>query len=149
MSFSSRPISILVYGATGFTGKEVTRYLTNLQSCSRWAIAGRSQEKLNILRSDLSVPNHVDCFAVDCKDTDGLTNLFKNCELVLNCTGPFRFLGEPVVSACIEAGCHYMDITGEPQFMENIFVKYHEKAKNAHVLVIHAAAFDSVPADLG
>jgi short subunit dehydrogenase-like uncharacterized protein len=86
-------------------------------------------------------------------------------------SGPYRFLGEPVVAACISAGSHYMDITGEPQFMEDMFLKYvtrsyisnnlcdlcaavqcgryHEAATEANVLVLHACAFDSVPADLG
>jgi short subunit dehydrogenase-like uncharacterized protein len=58
---------------------------------------------------------------------------------VLNCSGPYRFLGEGVVEACIAAGAHYLDISGEPQFMERMFLQYHEAAKAARVLVIHGS----------
>lgn len=78
-----------------------------------------------------------------------LNNLFKQSKVVLNCTGPYRFLGENIVKSCISSNTHYLDICGEPQFMENMFLKYHNDAINAKVLILHACAFDSVPADLG
>lgn len=73
----------------------------------------------------------------DVNDRDSLIAAFKTASLVLNCSGPYRFLGEPVVEACITAGADYMDITGEPQFMENMFLKYHERAQTAKTLIIH------------
>ncbi len=78
-----------------------------------------------------------------------LQEIFSKTKLVLNCTGPYRFLGAPIVEACITCGTDYMDISGEPQFLEQSFLNYHEAASVKNVLVLHACAFDSVPADLG
>ena len=86
---------------------------------------------------------------VDIAQKEQLETLFGASSVVLNCTGPFRFLGDGVVLACIAAGAHYLDICGEPQFMESSFLNYHEAAKSKGVLILHACAFDSVPADLG
>ncbi|CAM9118001.1 unnamed protein product, partial [Ectocarpus sp. 8 AP-2014] len=69
--------------------------------------------------------------------------------LCLNCTGPYRFLGEAVVSACVDSGTDYIDLCGEPEFMQRMTLKFHEAAEAKGVLIIHACAFDSVPADLG
>lgn len=76
----------------------------------------------------------------DVADRDLLIATFRRTALVLNCSGPYRFLGEPVVEACIAAGADYMDISGEPQFMEDMFLKYHEQAKAARTLIIHGIA---------
>ena len=90
-----------------------------------------------------------DIVLADAADPIELTNLFSTTKLVLNCTGPFRFLGMDIVEACIKGNSNYMDITGEPQFMESSFLKFHDQAKAKGLLILHACAFDSVPADLG
>ena len=134
------------------------RYIhSNFSSKVRWAVAGRSESKLNYLLADLSrmkISNYAGitmpsvCIANN-NDINSLKSLFSQAKLILNCTGPYRFLGETVVRTCIEVGSDYMDITGEPKFMEEMFLKYHDLAKNKGVLILHACAFDSVPADLG
>eukprot|EP01041_Mallomonas_annulata_P001657 gene1657-3206_t len=154
---SGRLIDIIVYGASGFTGKKVARYLyLNQRQGLVWAIAGRSESKLSSLLNDLkeietSVPsvNLPSSLVADVADTSSLCEVFSKAKLVLNCTGPYRFLGAPIVEACITAGTDYMDISGEPQFMEESFLRFHESAQSKKVLVLHACAFDSVPADLG
>ena len=85
----------------------------------------------------------------DISDKGSLPSTFATSAIVLNCTGPYRFLGDAVVEACLTARTHYMDICGEPQFMESCFLKYNKLATDFGVLIIHACAFDSVPADLG
>ncbi|CAN4079423.1 unnamed protein product [Withania somnifera] len=74
---------------------------------------------------------------------------FLNTKIILNCVDPFRLYGEPVVEACADSGCDYLDICGEPEFMERMEVKYHDKSKESGSLVVSACGFDSVPAELG
>merc|ERR1740115_104701 len=69
--------------------------------------------------------------------------------LLLNCTGPYRFFGEPVVEACISAKTDYVDLCGEPEFIDRCLLKHAEAAKAAGVIIVHSCAFDSVPADIG
>ena len=86
---------------------------------------------------DLEDNDKPDVLIANSVDRESLVRCFSNGTLVLNCTGPYRFLGEYCVSACIEARTHYMDICGEPQFMENMFYKYHSAAAEANVLILH------------
>ena len=127
------------------------RYMIQSPTCKhiKWAIAGRSESKLNTIRQELSISEKVPTYIADANNCESLNQCFGKAKLVLNCTGPYRFLGEPVVKACVESGSHYMDICGEPQFIEDMFLKYHDAACAANVLILHACAFDSVPADLG
>lgn len=151
---SERLFDVIVYGATGFTGKEICKYLCKTASPQlKWAIAGRSQAKLGSLKSHLlgtiasgSLP---EVLVSDADDTRTLQAMFAETRLVLNCTGPYRFLGRQVVEACLVVRADYMDICGEPQFMESCFLDYHAMAVDKGVCIVHACAFDSVPADLG
>lgn len=114
-----------------------------------WGIAGRSETKLQSLKNELQLSDNIACFVADSSNSESLISTFSQTKLVLNCTGPYRFLGEPVVSSCIQSHTNYMDICGEPQFIEDMFLKYHDMAVKENVLILHACAFDSVPADLG
>ena len=141
---------LIVLGATGFTGKYVAKYLQTFHPGLRWAIAGRNQSKLQVLADELGgTSNKPAILLADNNSKDSMISAFRDSSVVINCTGPYRFLGEQVVDACIEAGTDYMDISGEPQFMETSFLKYHKKAVDKNVLVLHSCAFDSVPADFG
>mmetsp|Transcript_19846 Transcript_19846/g.19172 ORF Transcript_19846/g.19172 Transcript_19846/m.19172 type:complete len:532 (-) Transcript_19846:143-1738(-) len=149
----SKAFDLIVFGATGFTGRLVAKHIHNQNTNIRWAISGRSQSKLAALMAELvrmpSVKNLPDLLVADASDTTALYDMCGETKLVLNCTGPFRFLGKEVVEACLKAKCTYMDICGEPQFMEKCFLDYHDEAVKNNVLILHACAFDSVPADLG
>ncbi len=123
---SSRIHELIVYGASGFTGTFVSKYLLEFVSklhnsipkqTFKWAIAGRSEAKLQsvkeiLLKSGLAelMP---DLLVVDATEKQKLIETFATSKLVLNCTGPYRFLGKDIVEACIESGAHYMDICGE------------------------------------
>jgi len=147
---------IVLYGASGFTGQYVIEYLHRAavdQSLS-WAVAGRDEGRLKaalaragaVVEADLSRVPTIIC---DSSDTSSLLAMASQAKVVLNCVGPYRFYGEPVVEACVEAGSHHVDISGEPQYLEKMQLKYHQKAVENGVYVIGACGFDSIPADLG
>eukprot|EP00603_Paraphysomonas_imperforata_P012700 CAMPEP_0114457414 /NCGR_PEP_ID=MMETSP0104-20121206/4150_1 /TAXON_ID=37642 ORGANISM="Paraphysomonas imperforata, Strain PA2" /NCGR_SAMPLE_ID=MMETSP0104 /ASSEMBLY_ACC=CAM_ASM_000202 /LENGTH=438 /DNA_ID=CAMNT_0001629959 /DNA_START=23 /DNA_END=1340 /DNA_ORIENTATION=+ len=148
---SNKQVDLLVYGATGFTGKEVVRYLHSKQFPGlTWAAAGRNESKLHGVLREVGVEaDSVPVLIADTSDHDSLVSAFCQAKVVLNCTGPYRFLGESVVKACLDASVHYMDISGEPQFMENMFLKYHKEAQENNNPGDPRLAFDSVPADMG
>jgi short subunit dehydrogenase-like uncharacterized protein len=106
----------------------------------RWAIAGRSKSKLEALATEIGNDSYIPPVLVaDASNIELLTACFSRGKVILNCTGPYRFLGEAVVKACIGAAADYMDICGEPQFMEDMFLRYHEAARDAGVLILHGA----------
>ena len=150
---SSKAFDVILFGATGFTGKLVAKHIHDLNVDIKWAIAGRSQQKLSALISelvDMRAPKNLpDVLIADVNDPKSMADICGEAKIVLNCTGPFRFLGKEVVEACLKAKCTYMDICGEPQFMEQCFLDYHDLAVQNNVLILHACAFDSVPADMG
>ncbi|KAG9439731.1 hypothetical protein H6P81_019896 [Aristolochia fimbriata] len=152
-----KPFDIVIFGASGFTGKYVIREalkFLNVPSSplKTLALAGRNPDKLaQSLRwaSRPSDPPQLPIIKADVADPSSLSSLFRQTKLVLNCVGPFRLYGEPVVAACVDAGADYLDISGEPEFMEKMEIFYHDKASGVGSLVISACGFDSVPAELG
>ncbi|KAK8553150.1 hypothetical protein V6N13_089365 [Hibiscus sabdariffa] len=117
------------------------------------ALAGRSHEKLTKTLQwaahPSSPPPDVSIIIADTTDPPSLVSLCNQTKLLLNCVGPYRIHGEPVVAACASSGCDYLDITGEPEFMEKMEAKYHEKAVETGSLIVSACGFDSIPAEMG
>jgi len=115
-----------------------------------WAAAGRSADRLRevVAKLDESAAKP-GIIVADVDSHDSLVAMAQQARLVVNVSGPFRFLGEGVVRACVEAGTDYVDICGEPEFMERMLLKYQDAAVAQGVIVCHACAFDSIPADLG
>ncbi|XP_076582484.1 saccharopine dehydrogenase-like oxidoreductase isoform X1 [Chaetodon auriga] len=158
---SSRPYHLVIFGASGFTGQfvveEVARTLSEGPKGSlKWAVAGRSKQKLEKVLEQaarvLSKPElrtEVDIIVADVGSPDSLAAMCKQAVIVLNCVGPYRFFGEPVVKASVENGAHHIDISGEPQFLEGIQLNYHSQAADKGVYIIGSCGFDSIPADLG
>ncbi|XP_029352229.1 saccharopine dehydrogenase-like oxidoreductase isoform X1 [Echeneis naucrates] len=157
-----RPYHLIVFGATGFTGQfvvdEVARYAAETagDSALKWAVAGRSRQRLEAAleraAGRLSMPElrtDTEIIVADVSDEESLAIMCQQGVVILNCVGPYRFHGEPVVKACIENGAHYVDICGEPQFLERMQLEYHTKALDRGVYVIGSCGFDSIPADLG
>mmetsp|Transcript_21039 Transcript_21039/g.45571 ORF Transcript_21039/g.45571 Transcript_21039/m.45571 type:complete len:418 (-) Transcript_21039:167-1420(-) len=142
-----RELDVVVFGATGFTGKQVVKQLSESGAIARWAVGGRRQQPLAELAKRYNAPGGV--VVSDVNDPTSLLEMARNTRLVLNTTGPYRFFGEAVVKACIEAGADYIDLCGEPEFMEAMLLKHQQEAVKAGVIICHACAFDSVPADLG
>ncbi|XP_071761250.1 saccharopine dehydrogenase-like oxidoreductase [Centroberyx gerrardi] len=158
---SSRPYHIIVFGASGFTGQfvveEVARCTAEGPGGSlKWAVAGRSRQRLegvlNQAARRLSMPElrtDIEIIVADVSIEESLAVMCQQGLVILNCVGPYRFYGEPVVKACIENGAHCIDICGEPQFLERMQLEYHSKALDRGVYVIGSCGFDSIPADLG
>uniref|UniRef100_A0A667ZNX4 Saccharopine dehydrogenase-like oxidoreductase n=1 Tax=Myripristis murdjan TaxID=586833 RepID=A0A667ZNX4_9TELE len=158
---SSRPYHIIVFGASGFTGQFVVEEVARCAAegpggCLKWAVAGRSRPRLEDVLSQaaqrLSMPElrtDIEIIVADVSIEESLAMMCQQGLVVLNCVGPYRFYGEPVVKACIENGAHCIDICGEPQFLERMQLEYHSKAMDKGVYVIGSCGFDSIPADMG
>lgn len=150
-----RRADVLIYGASGFTGKWIARRIAGHVrdgTITSYALGGRSAERLAELRSDLlseGFPAPMCESIADTKDDVELEALASRTRLLINAVGPFRLHGESVVRACITAGCDYLDISGEPYFLELIAARFNSLAIEKGVLIIGAAAFDCVPAELG
>jgi len=147
---------LVVYGASGFTGQFVVEYVhrASVEHGLSWAVAGRSEGKLQAVldRAGRAVAADLSSTPViiaDSSDTSSLLGMAAQAKVVLNCVGPYRFFGEPVVEACVEGGAHHVDISGEPQYLEKMQLKYHQKALENGVYVVGACGFDSIPADMG
>jgi len=135
---------IAVYGATGYTGKLVAAELDRVGA--DFILAGRNSGKLDAVASSLTGRPPVQAVSLD--DGDGLHELFSECRAVIACAGPFHLHGEPVLSAAVAAGTHYLDTTGEQTYMKMAMEKYGPKAVEAGVAVIPAMGFDYVPGDM-
>lgn len=150
---SDRDFDVAVLGATGVTGQRICRELGRVQHESRafaWAAAGRNAGRVRRALEANGVDDKVaEIVVADAMDADSLLALCRRTRVLINAVGPFRFTGRNVVDACIAGGAHYVDITGEPDFMERTEAECHEAAEEAGVLVVPASGFDSVPADMG
>ncbi|RUS90010.1 hypothetical protein EGW08_002197, partial [Elysia chlorotica] len=147
---------LVVYGATGFTGQYTVDEVARVAEGENltWAIAGRNMAKLQKVLGEASLRTgknleEIPIIIADSSSANSLEDMAKQARVVLNCVGPYRFYGEPVVRACIEHGTHHLDISGEPQFLEKMQLLYHGKAKENKTFIIGATGFDSVPADSG
>lgn len=147
-------VDVVIFGASGFTGKYVVREF--LKFCKdggrRLALAGRSRQKLATTlewASSPAPPPSLPFLEANVDDPQSLVSMCRRTKLVLNCVGPYRLYGEPVVAACIEAGIDYLDITGEPEFMERMELLYHQAALDKGSLVVSACGYDCIPAEMG
>uniref|UniRef100_A0A3Q3WRB1 Saccharopine dehydrogenase-like oxidoreductase n=1 Tax=Mola mola TaxID=94237 RepID=A0A3Q3WRB1_MOLML len=150
----TRPYDVIIFGATGFTGQfvveEVARCAAEGPSGSlKWAVAGRSRQRLEEMLKQaagrLSMPElrtDIEIIVADVSIEESLAIMCQQGLVILNCVGPYRFYGEPVVKACIANGAHYLDICGEPQFLERMQLEYHTKALDKGVYVIGSCGFD-------
>lgn len=143
---------------TGFTGQFIARRLAAASAAASRnrevlsvGIAGRSRERLTSLRDSIVAAGMPapQLIIADVADAASLRAMAARGKVLINAVGPFRFFGEAVVAACIAERCDYVDITGEPAFMEQMVNKYDAAAKAAGVIVCNTAAFDSIPADIG
>ena len=137
-----------MFGATGFVGRLIAAYLDHHAPAHlRLAIAGRDANKLAEIAAGLDRPFGKLIASVD--DPASLHAMAASARVVLTTVGPYAKLGEPVVAACIAAGADYLDLTGEPAFVDRIRATYEEAARASGSLVIHCCGFDSIPTDLG
>jgi len=152
--YNRKSFDVLLLGATGHIGRFASRYMYR-QSCGlRWAVGGRNYSKLSSLITELItmddvVNNKPDILIIDAIDYRGLVETFAEVRIVINCITPHQSYGRDIISACIDAGSNYLDACGDPQFIESMFLEFHDKALQKGLLAINACGFDSAPADLG
>lgn len=149
-SQSEREFTVVVYGATGFTGQLVCEYLANQCDQSlRWAVAGRSRERLEAVRQGLGSSSVPELILANADNQESLVAMCSRTAVVLSTVGPFSLYGTPLVAACVSAGTHYVDITGESPWVRSMIDRYHEEARSKQICIVSMSGFDSIPADLG
>lgn len=150
-----RQHDLALFGATGFTGGLTARYLAqNGPESLRWALVGRSRGKLEAVRASLegalgpgvAAP---DLLVADAGDPASLAEVAEAAKVVITTVGPYALYGEPLVAACAAAGTDYVDLTGEPEFVDRMWLGYHERARRSGARLVHCCGFDSIPHDLG
>ena len=149
-----RPLDVVLFGATGFTGGLAAEYLAgHAPEGTRWALAGRSTEKLAGVRERLAAIDpacaELELIGADVDDAPSLRELAERTYVLATTVGPYLRLGEPLVAACARAGTDYADITGEPEFVDRMYVRHHAAAVATGARLVHACGFDSIPHDLG
>ncbi|GAA1243069.1 saccharopine dehydrogenase NADP-binding domain-containing protein [Prauserella halophila] len=151
---SEREYDIVVFGATGFTGGLTAEYLAaHVPDGCRWALAGRNTAKLQAVRERLAAidPSCADLplLQADVTDAASLRAVAESARVVVTTVGPYLHYGEPLVAACAEAGTDYVDLTGEPEFVDRMYLAHHDRARRTGARLVHACGLDSIPYDLG
>ncbi|HET6987946.1 MAG TPA: saccharopine dehydrogenase NADP-binding domain-containing protein [Kribbella sp.] len=138
----SRAYDVVLLGASGFTGALTAEYLAkNAPADLNWAVAGRNHKKLEAFGKDV--------LHADVTDPKSLQAVAESTRVLASTVGPYIQYGEPVVAACADAGTDYLDLTGESEFVDRMYVRYHERAVQTGARIVHACGFDSIPYDLG
>ena len=150
---TDRTFDIVVWGATGFTGALVAEYLLaqyGLGGDLRWAIAGRSQEKLDSVKAELGADAaDLPTLVADSFDEDSLAAMAASTKVVITTVGPYAQYGSPLVAACVANGTHYCDLAGEAQWIRRMIDTHHDAAVASGARIVNCCGFDSVPMDIG
>ena len=148
---SDREFDVVIYGATGFTGRLVAEYLqaeyggTDL----KWAMAGRNAEKLAAVRDEMGVSENVALITANSDDSASLEALADRAKAIITTVGPYQLYGEPLLKACADRGTDYVDLCGEPAWMKDMIDRYDDAAKASGARIVLSCGFDSIPFDLG
>jgi len=146
----SREFDVVVFGATGFTGRLVAEYLQGQYGSDvSWAMAGRSQDKLEAVRGEMGVSKDVTLIVADSSDPASLDAMAARTKSVCTTVGPYQLYGDSLVEACVKAGTDYVDLSGEPPWMVDTIAKYNAAAKASGARIVHSCGFDSIPFDMG
>jgi short subunit dehydrogenase-like uncharacterized protein len=148
MPTTPREFDIIVYGATGYTGRLVAEYLKD-KAGLKWAMAGRSQAKLQEVRGLIGAHADTPLVVADASDPASLDAMVKRTKLVLTTVGPYQLYGNELVAACVANGTHYTDLCGEPAWMRTQIDAHDAAAKASGAQICFSAGFDSIPFDLG
>ena len=148
----SPKFDIIVYGATGFTGQLVAEYLAAQYGKDKelkWAMAGRSLEKLKSVRDGIGAPADTPLIAADSADAGALKAMLDQTRSVLTTVGPYQWYGNELIAACAASGTDYLDLCGEPVWMRQMIDKHEAEAKASGARILFSCGFDSVPFELG
>ncbi len=148
---NQRTYDIIVWGASGFTGRLVAEYLFEqygVNGSIKWAMAGRNKSKLETVRAEVA-NDSIPLVIADSQDMDSLDNMTKSATVICTTVGPYAKYGDKLVEACIKNQTHYCDLAGEVQWMRRVIDKHHETAKANGTKIVHTCGFDSIPSDMG
>ena len=151
----NRPYAVVLYGATSFVGQITAKYLSQFLADSNdveWAIAGRDEEKLKKLQSEISdsgSAKKVDIIIANSNDEASLNEMTKQAKVVISTVGPYLKYGEPLIKSCANNGTDYVDLTGEAIFIKDMMDKYQDTASQSGARIVNSCGFDSIPSDLG
>jgi len=151
MSKNETQYDVIVWGASGFTGRLVAEYLNNQYGQSgdvRWAMGGRSESKLKAVAAEIGAEG-VAIVTGDASDPASLRAIAAQTKVICTTVGPYQLYGSEMVAACVEAGTDYVDLCGEPNWMRQMIDQHHEKARETGARIVHSCGFDSIPFDLG
>ena len=148
----SKPFDVVVHGATGFTGRLVVEYLLQRYPAGsglRWAMGGRSADKLAAVRDEVGAPADTPLVVTDSNNPQSLQALMAQTRLVLTTVGPYQLYGSALVAACAAAGVDYVDLCGEPAWMRQMIDAHETAARASGARIVFSCGFDSIPSDLG
>ena len=142
---------IIVYGATGFTGRLVAEYLNanDADGSLKWAMGGRSLSKLQQVRDEIGAPADTPLVAANADDPASLDAMVARTKVVISTVGPYQLYGSDLVAACAKAGTAYVDLCGEPAWMRQMIDAHEAAAKASGARIVFSCGFDSIPFDLG
>jgi short subunit dehydrogenase-like uncharacterized protein len=149
-----RELDVVLFGATGYTGGLTADYLAGAvpEGC-RWGLAGRNRSRLEAVRDRLAATDpalaDLPLLHADTTEPASLADVAARARVVITTVGPYVEHGDPLVAACAEAGTDYVDLTGEPEFVDRTYLAHHARAVETGARIVHACGFDSVPHDLG
>src|SRR5437879_10918959 len=149
---SSSKFDIIVYGATGFTGQLVAEYLAaqyNNDAGLKWAMAGRSKEKLASVRDAIGAAADTPLIIADASDPASLQAMVDQARLVITTVGPYQLYGSDLLAACVASGTDYMDLCGEPIWLKQMIDRHEAAARASGARIMLSCGFDSVPFELG
>ena len=148
----ARPYDVIIYGASGFTGRLVAEHMLATYGVGGdvvWAMAGRNRPKLEEVRSLIGAPDTLPLIDADASDPASLAAMAWQAKVIITTVGPYQLYGEPLVAACAAAGTDYVDLCGEPAWMAQMISAYGDKAKASGARIVFSCGFDSIPFDLG
>ncbi len=144
------PFDVVIYGASGFTGRLVAEYMSQQYDRSvNWAMAGRSATKLAAVRDEIGAAKDTPLVVADASDPASLRAMVANARCIITTVGPYQLYGSDLVAACAELGTDYVDLSGEPAWMHEMITKHHDAAVKSGARIVHSCGFDSIPFDLG
>jgi short subunit dehydrogenase-like uncharacterized protein len=150
---AEREYDIVLFGATGFTGGLTADYLAGVAGDTRWALAGRDERRLAAVGERLAglggAAAAPGLLLADVGEPESIRRLAESARVVISAVGPYIRYGEPLVAACAAAGTNYVDLTGEPEFVDLMWLRHHERARASGARLVHSCGFDSIPYDLG
>jgi len=147
---SNREFDVIVWGATGFTGRLVVEYIFQQYSKSKlkWAMAGRNQAKLERIRAEVA-DETIPLIVADSHDVDSLNDMVKRTKVIATTVGPYGKYGSPLVAACVANQTHCCDLAGEVIWMRQMIDQHHQAAQANGTKIVHTCGFDSIPSDMG